>query len=47
MCLADGVGGWAKKGIDPGIYSKKLCEEVKDIYENLRHLKNSIMLQDD
>ena len=21
FCLADGVGGWAKKGIDPGLHS--------------------------
>ena len=22
LCVADGVGGWAKYGIDPGFYSK-------------------------
>ena len=24
LCVADGVGGWASHGIDPGLYSKKL-----------------------
>ena len=25
ICVADGVGGWAESGVDPDIYSKKLC----------------------
>jgi protein phosphatase PTC7 len=25
ICVADGVGGWAESGVDPAIYSKKLC----------------------
>lgn len=25
LAVADGVGGWAEHGIDPGLYSKKLC----------------------
>ena len=25
LCVADGVGGWAESGVDPAIYSKKLC----------------------
>ena len=24
--VADGVGGWAEHGIDPGLYSKELCD---------------------
>lgn len=24
LAVADGVGGWAESGIDPGIYSKNL-----------------------
>ena len=35
-CVADGVGGWVKKGVDPGIYSKGLVEEFKFIYQNER-----------
>ena len=26
LAVADGVGGWADHGIDPGLYSKRLCE---------------------
>ena len=25
LSVADGVGGWANYGIDPALYSKKLC----------------------
>jgi protein phosphatase PTC7 len=25
LSVADGVGGWAESGIDPAIYSKRLC----------------------
>ena len=25
LCLADGVGGWAESGVDPAIYSRRLC----------------------
>jgi protein phosphatase PTC7 len=28
LVVADGVGGWADQGIDPGLYSKKLCEII-------------------
>jgi len=34
FCLADGVGGWAKKGVDPGLYSKELCSQFKYLYES-------------
>ena len=34
FCLADGVGGWAKKGIDAGLYSKELCSQFKYLYES-------------
>jgi protein phosphatase PTC7 len=26
VCVADGVGGWARKGVDPGLYSRHLCQ---------------------
>ena len=32
LVVADGVGGWAAHGIDPGLYSKKLCRLIEDIY---------------
>lgn len=27
LAVADGVGGWAESGVDPAIYSKKLCNK--------------------
>ena len=26
LAVADGVGGWADSGVDPGLYSKKLID---------------------
>ena len=28
LVVADGVGGWADSGIDPGLYSKKLVSII-------------------
>jgi protein phosphatase PTC7 len=28
--VADGVGGWAARGVDPGIYARGLCSYAKD-----------------
>ena len=28
ICVADGVGGWADSGIDPALYSQKLCSLI-------------------
>ena len=33
LCVADGVGGWAESGIDPAIYSKRLCSIIDTLYE--------------
>jgi hypothetical protein len=27
VAVADGVGGWIEQGVDPWIYSQKLCEK--------------------
>ena len=32
LCVADGVGGWAESGIDPAIYSKRLCQLIDELY---------------
>ena len=32
--MADGVGGWARAGVDPGLYSKELVKNVSKLYEN-------------
>ena len=28
IAVADGVGGWNKKGVDPGIFARELCAHV-------------------
>lgn len=32
IAVADGVGGWASKGVDPGLFSKQLCRDLEKIY---------------
>ena len=32
LSVADGVGGWAESGIDPALYSKLLCENVRKYF---------------
>jgi hypothetical protein len=27
LAVADGVGGWSLRGVDPGIYARELCEK--------------------
>ena len=34
LCVADGVGGWAESGVDPAIYSKRLCMIISSLYES-------------
>ena len=34
LAVADGVGGWARHGVDPALYSKKLCSEIPKLIEN-------------
>jgi protein phosphatase PTC7 len=31
LIVADGVGGWADSGIDPGLYSKKLVSIMEEL----------------
>ena len=33
LVVADGVGGWGQRGIDPGAYSKTLCLLIGNIYD--------------
>ena len=30
-CVADGVGGWSESGIDPAIFSRKLCKNIEEL----------------
>mmetsp|Transcript_20680 Transcript_20680/g.20421 ORF Transcript_20680/g.20421 Transcript_20680/m.20421 type:complete len:135 (+) Transcript_20680:2-406(+) len=32
VAVADGVGGWADSGVDPALYSRRLCLNIKDRY---------------
>jgi len=32
LSVADGVGGWNKKGVDPGIFSKKLMKNITRLF---------------
>ncbi|KAL4465024.1 hypothetical protein ABPG72_010468 [Tetrahymena utriculariae] len=41
LCVADGVGGWAQYGVDPGLYSKEL---VKHIEENFKNKQSEYLL---
>lgn len=42
LMVADGVGGWADSGIDPGLYSKKLAALVEDLVskDKLNYIEN-------
>lgn len=33
IAVADGVGGWARQGVDPGLFSKQLCKDIQVIYD--------------
>ena len=35
IMVADGCGGWASKGVDPGKYAKALCENVGKLYDQI------------
>lgn len=32
LVVADGVGGWADSGIDPGLYSKRLIKIMEELF---------------
>ena len=34
ICVADGVGGWADSGVDPALYSQKLCDLIAKLYRD-------------
>mmetsp|Transcript_44260 Transcript_44260/g.42958 ORF Transcript_44260/g.42958 Transcript_44260/m.42958 type:complete len:168 (+) Transcript_44260:206-709(+) len=33
IAVADGVGGWNDRGVDPALFSKELCQHVIDNYQ--------------
>ena len=34
LVVCDGVGSWALQGVDPGLYSKKLCQLIGQLVKN-------------
>jgi serine/threonine protein phosphatase PrpC len=38
LCVADGVGGWSYRGVDPALYSRSLCSIIKDKFTNAYEL---------
>ena len=44
IAVADGVGGWNKKGVDPALFSNELTGRFKDSYHNLRHLGDKVVV---
>lgn len=33
--VADGVGSWDEKGVDPGKFSEELCSHIKEALEKM------------
>jgi len=42
LCVADGVGGWAEYGVDPGLYSKELVKHISTNFASniLKYIKS-------
>ncbi|TNV76749.1 hypothetical protein FGO68_gene3286 [Halteria grandinella] len=36
LAVADGVGGWNRKGVNPGIFARELCANVWGDYKQMR-----------
>ena len=34
LMVADGVGGWTNRGVDPGLYSKMLCKKAGALFDH-------------
>jgi serine/threonine protein phosphatase PrpC len=32
LAVADGVGGWNEKGVDPSLFSKELCRNLRESF---------------
>ena len=38
IAVADGVGGWNDHGVDPGLFSRELCANVWEEYNNSKSI---------
>jgi len=45
IAVADGVGGWNKKGVDPALFSNELTRHFKSKYENMRQLSSKVVVE--
>jgi protein phosphatase PTC7 len=45
IAVADGVGGWAERGVDPGLFSKQLCRDFQTLFNSQpsRSLKDILL----
>ena len=34
LAVADGVGGWIRRGVDPALYSRKLVKIIENLTDN-------------
>ena len=41
LCVADGVGGWADRGVNPGIFSAELTRSMLMFHEKFPDTDNS------
>ena len=46
LVVADGVGGWALKGINPGLFSETLVQTVVEFHERDGHKKTVDLLSE-
>lgn len=46
LAVADGVGGWASKGVDPGLFAKQLCRDIQSLYDkNSKETLKNILVE--
>lgn len=47
LVVADGVGGWAKHGVNPGLYSRKLVQTIVELGQDTTKNKEKQVSRDD
>ena len=40
IAMADGVGGWANQGVDPGLFSKQLTKDIIILFNEFETVKS-------
>ena len=44
VAVADGVGGWNRRGVDPGIFARELCSHVLRRYNEFQDRRYELNL---